>query len=86
MLFPIIQLLEEAKQAACEALTSSSRSCLNSSPNRCRDIARDKTPGASKGLIRWYAVSRAITLEDRRLRLKKPRLILEYRLRRICHE
>jgi transposase-like protein len=75
-LFPIIQLLEDAKQTVHESFDQLKQKLfelvLEAS---AENLAGVKTPGAQKGPIRWYGSQPGvIALEDRRLRLSKPRL------------
>ena len=75
-LFSIVQLLEEAKQTASETFDQLKQKLFELVLEASAEsIAGVKTPGAQKGTIRWYGSQPGvITLEDRRLRLKKPRL------------
>jgi putative transposase len=75
-LFPIVQLLEEAKQTASETFDQLKQKLFELVLEASAEsIAGVKTPGAAKGSVRWYGSQPGvITLEDRRLRLKKPRL------------
>lgn len=75
-LFPLVQLLEDAKQTVHESFDQLKQKLfelvLEAS---AENLAGVKTPGAQKGSIRWYGSQPGvITLEDRRLRLSKPRL------------
>ncbi len=75
-LFPMIQLLEEAKQTASETFDQLKQKLFELVLEAAAEnIAGVKSPGAAKGPIRWYGSQPGvITLEDRKLRLKKPRL------------
>lgn len=75
-LFPLVQLVEQSRQSVHLLFDQLNQQMLELLLEASAEtVAGPKTPGKTKGAIRWHGRQRGVvTLPDRRLRLSKPRL------------